>query len=209
MKRIFAIFLTLFIGIGIAQAQTVENDLVGLGMAPELADYLAGIIPAGAALDNNVTLKSDNQAGGGTVDLLKADTSDNTVLMSDEADILITVSGTGDDIIATAIDDIVLQTQGSGDIITMAGGGTTVDLTIADNMVTLASGTELTLGGDIISTQTNIGATVATGANTACNTTCAVANGACVFGWDTSGTQSTNVACDGATADECLCLAAS
>lgn len=63
--------------------------------------------------------------------------------------------------------------------------------------------------GDIASSATNIGAVVATAANTACNTTCAVANGACIFGWDTSGTQSANVACDGATADECLCLPAS
>jgi len=125
----------------------------------------------------------------------------------------ITLSGEedadGGDVVIESVDDIILQTSGSGDVITLIGGASGTDVTIADNMVTIASGTELTLGGDIISTTTNIGAVVATGANTACNTTCAVANGACIFGWDTSGTQSTNVACDGATADECLCLAAS
>lgn len=72
-----------------ARAQTVENDLVGLGMAPEVAEYLAGIIPAGAALDNNVYLKGDNQAGSATINIAKIDTSDNTVINSSASDLLI------------------------------------------------------------------------------------------------------------------------
>lgn len=79
MKRVL-LTLALIIAATRAEAQTVENDLVGLGMNPAIAEYLAGIIPAGAALDNNVFLKSDNQAGSGTLNLLKADTSDNTMI---------------------------------------------------------------------------------------------------------------------------------
>lgn len=145
MKILFTLFITFAVAIS-AHAQTVENDLVGLGMKPELADYLAGIIPAGAALDNNVSLKSDNQAGSGTVDLLKADTSDNTLLYSDEADVLISTTSAGDDVIITAVDDVVLQGGGAGDLITLAGGGTDVDLTIADNLITVAAGTALDVG---------------------------------------------------------------
>lgn len=178
-KLVFSILLGVCVFPFSAYAQTVTNDLIGLGMKPELAEYIAGILPGGSVLDNNTYLKGRNQADSADIDILKVDATDDTVLNAD-----------------------------TGDTIKFAVAGTT-EATLAANMLTLASGTELTLGGDIISTTTNIGAVVATGANTACNTTCAVANGACVFGWDTSGTQSTNLACDGATADECLCLAAS
>lgn len=71
-----------------AYAQTVENDLVGLGMSPEQAEYLAGIIPAGAALDNNVYLKADNQAGSAQINVLKVDTSDDTILNADTGDVI-------------------------------------------------------------------------------------------------------------------------
>ena len=67
------------------------------------------------------------------------------------------------------------------------------------------SGTSLTTAGTITSTiATSIGWAVVAGANTACNTTCT--NG-CVVGQDT-GTGAI-VACDGATADLCLCAGAS
>lgn len=69
--------------------QTVQQDLVGLGMPPEQADYLASIIPAGAALDNNVYLKGDNVAGSATINLIKLDTSDNTRINSSASDELI------------------------------------------------------------------------------------------------------------------------
>lgn len=78
-----------------AHAQTVETDLVGLGMKPEVAEYLASIIPAGAALDNNVYLKSDNAAGSGTINVLKVDGTDDTVLNADTGDVIkLAIGGT-------------------------------------------------------------------------------------------------------------------
>ena len=80
--------LALFISVR-AEAQTVESDLVGLGMSPELAEYLAGIIPAGAALDNNVYLKGNNQAGSADINLIKVNATDDTVINSSASDDLI------------------------------------------------------------------------------------------------------------------------
>lgn len=89
MKRVLA-SLVLILGVASgAFAQTVANDLAGLGMPAEQADYLASIIPAGAALDNNVYLKANNQAGNADVNLIKLDTSDNTVINSSASDDLI------------------------------------------------------------------------------------------------------------------------
>lgn len=88
MKKILSAIL-LFATIASAHAQTVQEDLVGLGMNSELADYLAGIIPAGAALDNNVYLKGNNQAGSADINIVKIDTSDNTVVNSSASDELI------------------------------------------------------------------------------------------------------------------------
>lgn len=87
MKKLLVGFLAL-VAVN-AEAQTVQKDLVGLGMEPEVADYLADIIPAGAALDNNVYLKANNQAGSADVNLIKLDTSDNTVINSSASDVLI------------------------------------------------------------------------------------------------------------------------
>lgn len=87
MKKLL-IVISLLLPVG-ALAQTVENDLVGLGMEPEVAEYLAGIIPAGAALDNNVYLKGDNQAGSATINILKINTSDDLVINSSASDDLI------------------------------------------------------------------------------------------------------------------------
>lgn len=86
MKRI--LFALVCLIITDASAQTVENDLVGLGMSPEVASYLASIIPAGAALDNNVFLKSDNAAGSSTINVLKVDGTDDTVLNADSGDVI-------------------------------------------------------------------------------------------------------------------------
>lgn len=93
MKRILIALLCL-VSVS-AHAQTVENDLVGLGVKPEVASYLSGIIPAGAALDNNVYLKSDNAAGSATIDILRVDASDDTQLNADSGDaIKASVAGT-------------------------------------------------------------------------------------------------------------------
>lgn len=78
MIRKLILALTLAIFSSRAAAQTVEADLAGMRVDPQVASYLAGIIPAGAALDNNVALQSDNQAGSLSLKLLKANTSDQT-----------------------------------------------------------------------------------------------------------------------------------
>lgn len=74
-------------------AQTVSQDLTGLGMPAEQADYLAGILPAGSVLGNNTYLKGRNQANSADIDILKIDSSDNTVINSDASDDIILQSG--------------------------------------------------------------------------------------------------------------------
>lgn len=74
-------------------AQTVAKDLTGLGMPAEQADYLAGILPAGSVLGNNTYLKGRNQANSADIDVLKIDTSDNTLINSDASDDIILQSG--------------------------------------------------------------------------------------------------------------------
>lgn len=70
-------------------AQTVENDLVGLGMAPELAEYISGILPGGSVLDNDTFLKGRNAADSADISILKVDGSDETVLNADTGDAIV------------------------------------------------------------------------------------------------------------------------
>ena len=74
----------------------------------------------------------------------------------------------------------------------------------------LANSGDSTLGGLVVkstgaleSDATNLGLDAAAGSNTACDTTCAVADGACVFGFD-AGTTAL-VDCASALADTCIC----
>jgi hypothetical protein len=112
-----------------ASAQTVENDLVGLGMKPEVASYLAGIIPAGAALDNNVFLKSDNAAGSATINVLKVDGSDDTILNADTGDVVKVAVATTPEV------------QVSDDAITYIGN---TGLVVAPTAVAIAPGSATT-----------------------------------------------------------------
>jgi hypothetical protein len=65
---------------------------------------------------------------------------------------------------------------------------------------------DVEVAGDLTAdSDTGLGWTIETGANTACNTTCGDA--ACVFGGDTA-TDFDLVACTGATADVCVCAGA-
>jgi len=84
MKRLISVLVALCAVS--AQAQTVENDLTGLHMEPELASYLAGILPGGSVLGNNTYLKARNQANGADIDVLKVDATDDTVLNADTGD---------------------------------------------------------------------------------------------------------------------------
>lgn len=88
MKRILAVLLAVFMT-ATAQAQTVEDDLVGLGMSAELADYISGILPAGAVLDNNTYFKARNAGNSADVNLVKLNASDDTVINSSASDDLI------------------------------------------------------------------------------------------------------------------------
>ncbi len=80
--------------------------------------------------------------------------------------------------------------------------------TLVTPVLGVATGTSLALTGSLTSSAaTNIGWSVVSGANTACDTTC---TSACVVGFDTAGPAITP--CSGgtaATADLCLCAGAS
>lgn len=87
MKKFTTIILSLLFA-GSVQAQSVENDLVGLRMEPALAEYIASIIPGGSVLGNNTFLKGRNQANGADISILKVDATDDTVLNADSGDVI-------------------------------------------------------------------------------------------------------------------------
>lgn len=86
MRR-FLVFLV-FIPVT-AFSQTVTQDLIGLGMPSEQAEYLASILPAGSVAGNAVWIKGRNQANSADINMLRIDTGDNTVLNSSASDTLI------------------------------------------------------------------------------------------------------------------------
>jgi len=92
---------------------------------------------------------------------------------------------------------------------TTLAGALTASSTAAISGNTTIGGTlgvtgKVTLAGDLVSTDTgDIGWNLATGTDTACNTTC---TSACVFGQDT--TTYAIVDCADATADVCVCAGA-
>lgn len=95
---------------------------------------------------------------------------------------------------------LVAMSDGTVDIFRGYSTGSTkiISITTAGNIST---------GGTIVSTRTNdIGWSVQSAANQACNTTC---TNACVFGMDTGSTTNSLLACTDATADLCLCAGAS
>ena len=71
------------------QAQSVTDDLVGLGMNDALAEYIAAILPSGSVAGNNTYIKGRNQANSADINMLKIDTGDNTVLNSSAGDELV------------------------------------------------------------------------------------------------------------------------
>lgn len=79
MRKLLLLLIVLF-SVSTAHAQTVENDLVGLGMPPEQASYLASILPAGSVVGNNTFIKGRNQANSADINILKVDATDDTVL---------------------------------------------------------------------------------------------------------------------------------
>lgn len=87
MKKIAFIITALLIGVS-ASAQSVENDLVGLGMQPALAEYISGILPAGSTLGNQTFLKGRNAANSADISILKVDATDDTVVNADSGDVI-------------------------------------------------------------------------------------------------------------------------
>lgn len=88
MKRLINILVCALLMASFAEAQTVTDDLVGLGMHPELAEFIATRIPGGVNLDNNAFFKSTDAAGTGTLSMLKGDATDDTVLNADSGDMI-------------------------------------------------------------------------------------------------------------------------
>lgn len=152
------------------------NDLVGVGMPSEQANLLG----------KNREIK----LGDGTVSAPSCSFSNDT--------------------------DTGLYRIGANRIGVVTGGAVIMDITTTAvtsqqvGAVELGTSTypwESVVANDILSeSTTDIGWTIQSAANQACNTTCTKG---CVFGWDTSGTQADIVNCAGATADECLCAGAS
>jgi len=91
MKTLLKLLAGLLIALnaGYVFAQSVEDDLVGLGMKPEIANYLSGILPGGAVLDNNTFLKGRNAADSADISILKVDGSDETYLNADSGDAIV------------------------------------------------------------------------------------------------------------------------
>lgn len=83
--KLLALALLVFF-VGEARAQTVAQDLIGLGMKPEVADYLAGILPSGSVLGNNTFLKGRNAANSADINILKVNATDDLEISSDSGD---------------------------------------------------------------------------------------------------------------------------
>lgn len=70
-------------------AQTVMDDLVGLGMPAEQADYIANnVVSGGAVLGNDTYFKARNQANSANIDMLKLTANDDLLINSDSGDFI-------------------------------------------------------------------------------------------------------------------------
>ena len=97
MKKILMLVAALLLIANIAKAQTVQDDLVGLGMKPEIAEYISSILPAGSVLGNNTYLKARNQANSADISVLKVDGTDDTVIDADTGDVIkLAIAGTAE-----------------------------------------------------------------------------------------------------------------
>lgn len=84
---LIAAILAAFLLVNTAYAQTIGQDLVGLGLKPEIADYIANnVVSGGAVLSNNVYFSSRNAANSANISMLKVDANDETILNSDSGD---------------------------------------------------------------------------------------------------------------------------
>lgn len=84
MKKILISILSALVIAGPVSAATVD-DLVGLGMKPELAEYVAGL---STVLSNAEWIKATDQAGTGTINMVKVDATDDLVVNADSGDLI-------------------------------------------------------------------------------------------------------------------------
>lgn len=88
MKRILIGLTVLLVAANVAKAQTIESDLTGLGIKPEVASYLASVIPLGSTFDNAAWFKARNAADSADIDVLRVDATDDTELNADVGDVI-------------------------------------------------------------------------------------------------------------------------
>lgn len=191
----------------------VIDSSTGIVTFPDGLDLGAGSMSFGASL---IFEGATADAYETTLTVVDPASSDKTVTLPNQTGaVILSAGGVADT--ASAI------SGGTGTFIfegaTANGFETTVTTAdpTADNTITLpdASGTVIVSGaaaslasvtatGSVLSTSaTNIGWSVVSGANTACNTTC---TNACVFGQNTA--DMSIVDCAAATADVCVCAGA-
>jgi len=93
MKKVLKLLLaSLLLPISLAYGDTqdqIVSQLMGRGMAPELAEYVAKItVTASGTRNNDTYLTSRNAAGTANIDVLKVDATDDTIINSDAADVI-------------------------------------------------------------------------------------------------------------------------
>ena len=86
MKKIF-VFLVLIIAIR-ADAQVTAAQLMAAGMPAEQASIVASVFTGGAVVGNNAFIKSRDAAGSNNINVLKVDSTDDTVLNADSGDLI-------------------------------------------------------------------------------------------------------------------------
>lgn len=84
MKKFMASFLMALVVAGPSFADTA-SDLVSLGMHPELAEYVAAL---STKLSNAEWIQATDQAGTGTINMIKVDATDDLVVNADSGDLV-------------------------------------------------------------------------------------------------------------------------
>lgn len=128
MRKVLALIASLLITAN-AHAQAVASDLQSLCLLNgPCADYIASNVAAGAVLSNAAWFKGRNQAGNADINILRLDTSDNTVINS------------------SASDDLILQLEDDVDrlILFDAGSDTALSMRWGDDGATAAQNLSIT-----------------------------------------------------------------
>lgn len=185
-----------------------------LGKATVAADVgttPAGYIFAPATTQQLILAQGTADTNGVLFDIVKSratDGSADTIVTSSDTvgTIRFRASDGANFITGAAIQAFIAATPGSNDMPTSLAFQTVPDGSGAlATVLSLSSEKVATFSGTVLSSRTtDIGWSIVSGANTACNTTC---TSACVMGQET--TSKAFLACTDATADVCLCAGAS